>query len=60
LLVFDGSGGYLYTAQVLKTSLGVQGAIEGDQYDAIDLQYIGGGAFIVRGNASASGGFVVR
>jgi photosystem II stability/assembly factor-like uncharacterized protein len=40
-----------------RTSLGAPGSVQGGRYDAIELQYNGGGSFIV---LSASGTFEVR
>jgi hypothetical protein len=60
VLVFDLVLGSLSTASILRTSIGAAGAVEGSQFDAADLQYIGNGVYIVRASTSASGGFAVR
>jgi hypothetical protein len=60
VLVFDSVLGSLSTASILRTSPGAAGAVEGGQFDAVDLQYIGNGVYIVRASTSASGGFAVR
>jgi hypothetical protein len=60
VLVFDSILGSLSTASILRTSIGTLGAVEGGQFDAVDLQYIGNGVYIVRASASASGGFAAR
>ena len=52
--------GQIYTSTptpMSTTTAGVSGAIAGRQYDAIDLQYVGNGLFVVR---SSAGTFDVR
>ena len=43
-------GGQIYTSTP-STTTGVAGAIAGRPYDAIDLQYVGNGLFVVRSSA---------
>ena len=59
LLTTDSSG-HLNSLTLLRTGTGADGAIEGGQLDSIELQYIGGGQYIARSSASASGGFIFR
>jgi len=54
-------GGQFYTsADVRSTSTGTGGSLSGAQYDAIELQYLGGGRFIPLSFASYSGSFAVQ
>jgi hypothetical protein len=57
--VFAGYGGAIVATRLLQTTLGTGGQIDGEQFDTIELQYIGGGTYIVRGHSTASG-FTVR
>jgi hypothetical protein len=60
-LVAGASGGQLYTSGgVGSTSTGAGGSLSGAQYDAIELQYMGGGTFIPLSFASYSGSFAVQ
>ncbi|HEX6997437.1 MAG TPA: YCF48-related protein [Gammaproteobacteria bacterium] len=46
------AGGYVTTSprtKVFTTTPGTDGFLQGSQWDAIDLQYVGGGLFIVKG-----------
>jgi len=54
-------GLFTSVASGYQTSLGISGSITGGQYDSIELQYIGGGTFIVlSSSAYSSGGFAVN
>jgi hypothetical protein len=57
----DANNGFisLGLAQYATTS-GTAGSIGGAQFDAIELQYFGGGVFVVLGYTSASGAFTVN
>lgn len=57
--VFAGYGGAIVATRLLQTTSGTGGQIDGEQFDTIELQYIGGGTYIVRNHSSASG-FTVR
>ena len=57
--VFAGNGGAIVATRLLQTTSGTGGQIDGEQFDTIELQYIGAGTYIVRGHSSASG-FTVR
>jgi hypothetical protein len=50
--------GRLMISTTASTTLGTAGGIVGKQFQAIELQYIGGGSFIVLGAAGT--GFDVR
>lgn len=59
-LVAVADGGQIYTSTptlMSTTSVGTAGSIGGRRYDAIDLQYVGNGLFMVR---SSAGMFDVR
>jgi hypothetical protein len=46
-------GGGIYTSRptaVPSTTIGTEGAIIGGQYDAVELQYVGNGTFMVLSN----------
>jgi hypothetical protein len=51
----------IYTSVYLQqTTLGTAGSISGSQGDAIELQYVGNGVFIVLDDTSNSGSFTVQ
>jgi hypothetical protein len=53
-------GGHIYTSNIMQdvqTAIGTSGGITGERYEAIELQYVGGGRFNV---LSASGVFRVQ
>jgi len=52
-LVAAAGGGGIYTSRptaVPSTTIGTEGAIIGGQYDAVELQYVGNGTFMVLSN----------
>jgi len=54
-----GTGG-LYTAINDRSTPGTTGALSGQAYDTIELQYLGGGQFRARSFSSHSGSFLVQ
>jgi hypothetical protein len=46
LAAFDGNTGLAYTSAGDRSTLGTAGSVSGSQYDALTLQYIGGGEFV--------------
>jgi hypothetical protein len=61
------SGGYaysgIYTSEAIgaRTTVGPAGSISGSKYDAIEVQYLGNGEFIVLSyTAYSAGGFTVQ
>lgn len=56
LVAMEGTGGLVYTFRG-ATTVGLAGSITGSQYDAVELQYIGGNTFTV---LSHSGSLVVQ
>lgn len=57
--VFAAKKSPLVITRLSQTTTGTSGQIDGEQFDAVELQYIGAGTYIVRGHSSASG-FTVR
>lgn len=46
LVAFDGNAGLAYTSVGGRSTLGTAGSASGGQYDALTLQYVGGGEFL--------------
>ena len=46
LAAFAGGGGLAYTSAAGRSTLGTAGSVSGSQYDALTLQYVGGGEFV--------------
>jgi len=55
-----GTGSIYTSAYGQQTTLGTAGSISGSQDDAIELQYVGNGVFIVLDDTSNSGAFTVQ
>jgi len=55
-----GTGGIYTSAYGQQTTTGTAGSISGSQDDAIELQYVGNGVFIVLDDTSNSGAFTVQ
>lgn len=60
LVAVDGSNGQIYTSLTDRTTPGVSGSLTGSQYDAIELQYIGGNLWMPKSASSYSGSFTVH
>ena len=57
------SSGQIYTFALTpnQTTVGTAGAIRGDQYDAVGLQYLGSGTFMLLDSTrNSTNGFVVQ
>jgi photosystem II stability/assembly factor-like uncharacterized protein len=46
LAAFDGNAGQPYTSVAGRSTVGTAGSVSGSQYDALTLQYVGGGEFV--------------
>ena len=46
LAALAGSNGLLYTSTSGRSTVGTAGSVSGSQYDALTLQYVGGGEFV--------------
>ena len=55
-----GSPGIYTSLFGVQTTTGTAGSISGSQGDAIELQYVGNGVFIVLDDTSNSGAFTVQ
>jgi hypothetical protein len=52
--------GLIYKSTSNVTTVGTSGYLSGSQYDAIELQYVGGGRFIVLTSTNNSGSFTIQ
>ena len=59
-VVAGGINEQLHTSLVDRTTVGAGGFLAGAQYDAVALQYLGGGLFMPLSYQSYSGAFVVQ
>jgi hypothetical protein len=60
-LAVASSGGYIFTGHyAYATTVGAAGSLGGAQYDAIQLQYVGSGVFIVLSFTAQSGQFSIN
>jgi hypothetical protein len=46
LAALAGSNGLVYTSASGRSTVGAAGSVSGNQYDALTLQYVGGGEFV--------------
>jgi hypothetical protein len=53
-------GDQIYTSTTAQTSPGLGGSVSGGQFDALELQYVGGGLFTPLSFSSLSNSLVVR